>query len=369
MSTLRSAAIVLGSGVLIACTLTRSLDYLSNGVDGPGPGDASSGGSDVTSTSSGDSGPLPPAAGTVLAANQASPTNLAQDADSIYWTTDAKKVLKVPKAGGAVKELVAIPSAALGVAVDPSANGNVFVLLADGSLHTVPKAGGALAVFAGVAKGTSLAVDETSVFVTIEDEEIGDGTLVRFPKGGGAGVTISPPSESILGEIVLLGDKVFWSANNIDGAIVLNEQAKGATTTTPTKVYRNKALDQGAEYGIDPTGASQIAIDETTIYWIDEYINRPLRLDRTPGVGDAKAILETKLTPTGLAIDAKYIYITSPSDATSEIVRIPKAGGPPEKLAPQANPKQILADGNAIYVAFSGFGGTGAGGIQKIPTK
>ena len=88
MKTLRAALFVAASGVFVACTFTRSLDYLTNGVDGGAGTSGSSSGSSGGGDSS--SGQLTPAQGVVLAAEQASPTNLAQDGDSVYWTTNAR---------------------------------------------------------------------------------------------------------------------------------------------------------------------------------------------------------------------------------------------------------------------------------------
>lgn len=373
--------------VLYACTFTRDLDYLSKGEDGPGTssgtsGDPGTSGAPGTSGMPGTSGAVGgdtgTIAGNVLVSAQANPTYLQQDGDHLYWSTDNGAVMRVAKAGGNAEQVFKLAVATQtidGLAVDPSADGKLYFIVG-GGVQAVPKAGGASTVFLPTTAGaTSVVANETFVFVThatgAADEDL--SALSRYPKGNATQPTnLSPADETASQGITLTKDAVFWSATNGAGNLIVNQSLITAGGAPPAAVFQNIAKDSdNADIEINVDDGSELAADDTNLYWADNYTSVAYFLPRASTKGKALPLFTSKsAAAVALAIDAQFVYVTnSPANGPPQILRIAKAApGTAEPFGAQNGPGDIVVDDKAIYYAYAGIGGVGAnGGIQRVP--
>ena len=182
------------AGVLFACTLTQSLDYLQKGDGGSAAilegGDEANGEGGIEG---GGRVPLWQVTG------QTKPGFLALDANNLYWIADGK-VFSVPKAtGGTPKLLGTVPPTASALTADTDAAGFVFAAVGTDVLRLAKDgsgAGGGVTVFAPGAGATiadTIGADDSSLFVLQYDENgTGvDARILRMAKDGGAPTDIS----------------------------------------------------------------------------------------------------------------------------------------------------------------------------------
>jgi hypothetical protein len=116
----------------------------------------------------------------VFAGGQNSPTAIAVDADSVYWTGNDGSVKKLAKAssGGQPSVIASDAVSPQGIALDET---NVYWAETDGAsgrVRTAPKGGGKVETIATGQYPFDVAVDASAVYATMQ----GDGDIIKIPK-------------------------------------------------------------------------------------------------------------------------------------------------------------------------------------------
>lgn len=384
MSWARTGAFALiASAVLLACTFTRSLDYLQEGQTVP-EGGASTSSSSSSGTTSGSSAstddtfnPDLPPAGDVLASEQLNPASLLQDADNLYWVTEDNKVMKVAKAGGAAKQLTALPgverSQISTMTIDPSPGGNLYLVIA-GTVKTLSREGGAPADFLPAPVGASIyeiLADDTSLFVLGATDEDDTAVLTRYPKGNAAGgVVLSRPAsagDTGPGALATFGNDIYWSTYDINGVQVLHELPKTAASgTPPVTTWKNTGRNADKEpAGVNALNGFELAIDQDAIYWVDSSYFLPYRLARSSPVAETAPLFGEKVASAlSVTVDAQTIYVL----AKDRIVALQKSDtGKRVHINSEKTGTMILGDDKALYYVFLGSDSAKAsGGIRRV---
>lgn len=344
---------------LVACTLTRPLDYLTSGAadaaapsDGSGDGGASNGGPD---------GEAP---ATPVADAQFGPRNLAQDAENLYWSNADGAIMTAPKQGGAARKIAGVPPPATitWIAADSGPGGDLFVIAAD-AVQRVPKAGGELVLVEKDApKPRALAVDADAIFVAHSDlDSDAAAFLARYARDGTNRATLSVDGDDPL-TVALHGDSVFWAGSTLDyGAVFELPKNAPAGSGATAKVYRGPSQNDS----VYPDLAEAFAVDDEAIYFIE--IDVAYRLPRTQ---EAKASILFEppegTNPVAFAFDGKDLYIADRRE-NGAIVRVAKTGGPPIAVATgQAVPTAIVADATSVYFTVQGTGLAPDGAVLRI---
>jgi hypothetical protein len=267
-----------------------------------------------------------------LASGQASPSQIAVDATSVYWTneTDYGTVVTVPKSGGTprtlAREMGRVPVA---IAVDST---DVY-WTTYGTFQAFPYQMMKLALDGGVpttiASGQygpwTLWVDPTGIYTTTGD------AVVRVALDGGTITTLASDQGSP-NTIAVDATNVYWG-NEDDETVVEAPLAGGAPIT----------LASGQD------GAWSIAVDPTNVYWVNE--NGEGTVMKVPiGGGTLTTLASAQNYPFGLAVDARSVYWTNPPSGT--VMKMAIGSGVPETIASrQGNPSFIVADGTSVYWA------------------
>ncbi len=341
-----SIGFVSAVGMLFACTLTQSLDYLQKGR---GPGDG------ATEVSSGEAGTRVP---TVLVPNQTKPGFLAQDGAALYWIAGGM-VWSVPKSGGAPKALGAVPPSASLLVTEPDPAGAVFVVNG-GAVLRLPKDGsGGGIVFTGNAgepQADTIAASASSLYVLQYDPTLAiEGSrILRMAKDGGGATDIAPDS----GPVTLNLDprSVFWLVSATDKPVIV-EHLETAAPGTTTAVYALSANDDL------PTVSADIAVDDGFVYWITSAAtSAAAEIVARKREASASAVAIYRGAPedtlANVTLDATHVYFIETRD--SSLLRVPKSGGEVEKLLVGLKaPSGLVVDATSIYLTVEATGSTG----------
>jgi hypothetical protein len=356
-----TSALTLGTAfaaVLVACTLTQSLDYLQKGDGGGAPlvteaGDAPNGEAGV------DGGGRVPV---WQVPGQTKPDLLALDVQSLYWVADGK-VFSVPKATGGTPKLVGtVPPATSSLTVDADPAGFVFAAVGTDVLR-FPKdgSGGAgVKVFAPGAGATiadAIGADDSSLFV-LQYDSAGTGVdarILRMAKDGGAPSDISGDGGATT--MTLDPASVLWlSADPGKSAFV--QHTKTAPADSDSAIFTLGPNDNL------PTLSTEIAVDDTNLYWftIDAASTKALIVSRKRQAA-ASAVTIYLGTPDDalgkIAVDTAFVYALDTH--ASALLRVPKGGGERENLLTGLKqPTSLVVDDSGIYLsdAVSGMNGT-----------
>jgi hypothetical protein len=130
-----------------------------------------------------------------------------------------------------------------------------------------------------------------------------DPSLQRIPASGGSPTTVQTA-----------GSADFVSALAADDGNVYYQMTGGVVGQTPIHGGPPVMLFAGTQY----KGGRQIAVDSQSSYFIDDQTILSVPI----GGGAAKTIATGQPSPTGLAVDAIYVYWTNSADGT--VMRSPK---------------------------------------------
>ena len=336
--------------VLLACTLTQSLDYLQKGAG------LADGATEISPAEAGhEAGTRVP---TVLVPNQTKPGFLAQDGTALYWIA-GDMVWSVPKAGGTAKALGAVPPTSSSLVTEPDPAGAVFVL--DGSaVHRLPKDGsGGGIVFTGNAgepPADTIAASASSLYVLQYDPTLAvEGSrILRMAKDGGGATDIAPDS----GPVTLNRDatSVFWLGSDT-GKPAIVEQLETAAPGTTTAVYALSAKDDL------PLLSADIAVDDAFLYWItSDPASASAEIVARKREASASVVAIHRGAPedafANVTVDATHVYFIE--TRTSSLLRVPKSGGDVDKLVVGLKaPSGLVVDATSIYLTVEATGSTG----------
>jgi hypothetical protein len=97
---------------------------------------------------------------------------------------------------------------------------------------------------------------------------------------------------------------------------------------------------------VSGVNADDMALDSTSIYWVDGVGGT---VNVVPKTGGAATVLATgQAKPIHLALDVQYVYYSAILGGA--VMRVPKAGGgAPSVVVPAAEPNDLVVDGQNVY--------------------
>lgn len=277
-----------------------------------------------SSSSGGAQGPFGPTH--VLGQSLNYPANLLHDARSLYFTLDdgsgAYTIDSLGDTGGKAKSLAASSARALGVYKQKlywdSQNG----------IESMPEAGGTPTHVADPSSGVDVAdvaADASGVYWAEAGDE-GYGSVMVFAPGAAQPKALSQGTSPE--HIALDANFVYWVA----GGVLFKVAKTGGTAQTLT---------------VFNSSTGNLVLDDTSVYWstLGGKILRESKNGGTPTV-----LVSDLDNPRGVGIDAKYVYFAQ--EGAGEIERVPKSGGPVQKLAVnQTDPGALAVAGGRVFWA------------------
>ncbi len=244
-------------------------------------------------------------------------------------------VMRVAKAGGEAERVAGDKGNLLALAVDDAF---VYWTRSGGTdVQRAPKAGGpATPLLKGLKFPGSVAVDADFVYVT---ETAWEGRVLKVSKAGGEIVAIATGQHHPT-EVLVDDSTVYWinEVNFGDGQVMKAPKAGGAPTVLVDKLRRPRAL----------------ALDGANIYWIQ---SRFLELggDRDSVVRLAKSggkpttVIDNQAGAAALGVDERNLYWASMF--SGEIFGFPKAGGAkPVVISDKQNgPGALAVDRSGLF--------------------
>jgi len=274
----------------------------------------------------------------VIAADQNDPRGIAIDATAVYWANGGDgTVMSAPLAGGSASTFATTSAGVSGVVVDSEA---VYWAIEGGSMAKRLLSGGSVVALGPVPVRFTLAADTTHLYA------VDHGSMHRVPKAGGAAERISialegNPLNDAWG-VATDADYAYWTAVNAGG--LSSSGFVGRTSKLGTAAVL-LATREPTPFGI--------AVDSSGIYWTTFHdgnggggtVTRLSAGDR----GALERIARGQNVPLAIALDAANVYFTS-FEGGGAIYKLPKAGGAPTVVASgQACPWSIAVDATHVY--------------------
>jgi hypothetical protein len=253
------------------------------------------------------------------------PWYIAVDATSIYWTEE-KAVMRADKSGANVTQL-ASEAGTFAMALDAT---HVY-FTHDAGLSRVPKAGGAtqsLGDFNGLV-GTFVAGGRAYV------AKANDANAVRgiySTDVSSKGPTLSVSTETGVEGLALEGNRVWWTEHNQSGRVMSSNVDGGAQTAHAlAEIYPRR-----------------LVMDATDVYWLNtDAVRHAGRTSETA----ATLLTDANIELGDLAVDGSDIYFTASKSGI--LRRMPKVGGTPPVvlLSDLVSPTGVAVDDKYIFVA------------------
>ena len=227
-------------------------------------------------------------AATTIASGWARPDQVTVDQTNVYWVSGEKKLVKMPKSGGAPAVIFQTTGETNinGLVVDQT---GIYILTSDKLLKLDPQGGTATELAQTHSKSYAVGLDENSIYWIGDMPNSKAYRLSKADKKGGTPVALS--------------------------AEVFAPQAGG------------------------------LALDQTRVYWLD-YADDLLRSISKEG-GDPTTLIKFPGAQ-AIAVDETHVYC---GGVSGKIIKLDKNGGAPQTLIPE-NPQQvtiIAADDMNLY--------------------
>jgi hypothetical protein len=232
-----------------------------------------------------------------VATKQPQPVAIVADARAVYWATAG------PELPGADRAR-------------------------DGAILSVPIAGGPIRMVVGQLAGVeTIAIDDRTLYFAVGPVARGNtvtlGKLMAMPLEGGTPTELASGYTEI-GPLVAIGG----------GAIVV-----GRTATTGSQNLQRVRMDGRSDtLAISDFTVPALAVDDETLFWletagsIDESVRGVVRAVSLRG-GPIRNLTGVLDTPAGLVLAGDNVYVAAMDKQGVDLLRIPKAGGTPGKLA------------------------------------
>ena len=268
---------------------------------------------------------------------------IAVDDRYAYWldqgTPDddyaAGAVMRVAKAGGEAERVAGDQGNLLA-----PAGGDAFVYgtrSGGADVQRAPKGGGPAAPLLRDLKSPGgVAVDAGFVYVA---ETAWEGRAIKAPKAGGEIVEIATGQHHPT-EVLVDDTTVYWinEVNFGDGEVVMASKAGGAPTVLARKSRRPRAL----------------ALDSGNVYWIQSRFVDPGgdrdSIVRVAKIGGARTtVIDNQAGAAALGVDERNVYWATMF--SGEIFGLPKAGGAEPVLVSdkQNGPSALVVDRSGIF--------------------
>jgi hypothetical protein len=265
--------------------------------------------------------------------------------------------------------------------------------LGNGTVMRVNKDGtNPIELVTGAPKPRGITLDEMNVYWT----DGYDGSLHRVPKGGGADAVLAPGGPAVNpdeGDVVLDGGRVYWTHTDAGLIFAADLDGGNATTLVSGEIANELAVLDGMLYftGADgglkrlPIGggaievftspsdlpaihySSGIATTADTVFFREsDYgggtLGRAMRFD----VGtETIALLASSPGARAMSVDASHAYWTSDKDGT--VSKVALDGSDLVHLADgQDDPTGIAVDDEAVYWTNRALANPGAGTVLKV---
>jgi sugar lactone lactonase YvrE len=224
-----------------------------------------------------------------LASGVGTPTGIAVDSASVYWTEYAGNVKKVPTTGGTVTTLASSLYSPAGVALD-----GTYVYFSENAgnpasnMKKIGKGGGSVTTLAsGLPGAGAIAVDATSVYWT----DGAYGNVRKVPVNGGTFSTLASGYTFACG-LAVDSSAVYWTEFNNPGPV----RKVGLNGGTVTQLG-------------DTSNTPGITTDGSYLYWTEQDYAGNGKVNKVPVNGGTVTSIATGLNyPWAIAVDANNAY-------------------------------------------------------------
>jgi hypothetical protein len=270
-----------------------------------------------------DAGPPQPV---VLVTDAPNASLIATDGTNVYWVDwiagdagNLGRVMSVPVGGGTEVTLATVPGVTpSGLAIDTS---TVYWTESDHQLMAVAKTGGTVTPLVTSGVGAPVTASGGSVYFVPQS---GNG-VSKVAADGGAPIALAMTGSPV--DLVVVANDVFWA--DATGHIAFTSASAGGAPT----VLVSPDPDAGPGEYVSDTIYQNITTDGTSLYWPRGAGSYPGAIMSLPVQGGSPQVVVNIGTdnPASVATSGNSVYFLDVT-ATSSLVTVPVGGGTPSTL-------------------------------------